>query len=79
MDIQKEINSKQSSILGYKSYLRETDYKATKSAELGIEMAVEIKDARQHARDEINRLEQEVSILEEQLKNKKEEMNEFTE
>ena len=79
MDIQKQINSKQSSILGYKSYLRETDYKAIKSAELGIEMAVEIKDARQHARDEINRLEQEVSILEEQLKNKKEEMNEFTE
>ena len=29
-------------------------------------MAVEIKDARQHARDEINRLEYEVELLEEQ-------------
>lgn len=73
MDIQKEINSKQSNILGYKSYLRETDYKAIKSAELGIEMADDVKDARQHARDEINRLEYEVELLVEQLEEQQDE------
>lgn len=31
-------------------------------------MAVEIKDARQHARDEINMLEYEIELLAEQLK-----------
>ncbi len=73
MDTQKEINSKQSSILGYKSYLRETDYKAIKEAETGVSMAIEIKDARQHARDEINRLEYEIELLAEQLEEQKDE------
>lgn len=79
MELQKEINSLQSRIIAHKTYLKETDYKAIKEAETGELMLPDIKDKRQHARDEINRLEQEVSILEEQLKNKKEEINEFTE
>ena len=75
MDLQKEINSKQSSILGYKSYLRETDYKAIKEAELGVKMAGDVKDARQHARDEINRLEYEVELLVKQLEEQQNEQN----
>ena len=79
MELQKEINSLQSRIIAHKTYLKETDYKAIKEAETGELMLPEIKDARQHARDEINRLEQEVSLLEAQLKNKKEDEDEITE
>ena len=79
MELQKEINSLQSSIIAHKTYLKETDYKAIKEAETGVAMLSEVKDERQFARDEINRLEYEVSMLEEQLKNKKEDEDEFTE
>ncbi len=78
MEIQKEINIVQSSIIAHKTYLKETDYKAIKEAETGVVMLSEMKDERQFARDEINRLEYEVSLLEEQLKNKKEDEDEFT-
>jgi len=51
----------------HKSYLRQTDYKVIKEAETEYVMPNELKDRRQFARDEINRLEYEVELIIEQL------------
>ena len=77
--MQKQVNEKHAQINELRNYLRSTDYKAIKEAETGVAMLSEVKDERQFARDEINRLEYEVSMLEEQLKNKKEDEDEITE
>ena len=76
MELQKEINNLQSSVIAHKTYLKETDYKVIKEAETGVAMLSEMKDERQFARDEINRLEYEVSMLEEELK-ETEELNQI--
>ncbi len=76
--MQKQVNEKHAQINELRNYLRSTDYKAIKEAETGYVMPEEIRDSRQHSRDEINRLEDEISMLEEQLKNKKEDEDEFT-
>ncbi len=76
MELQKEINSLQSSVLAHKTYLKETDYKAIKEAETGVAMLSETKDERQFARDEINRIEYDISVLKEELK-ETEELNQI--
>ena len=77
--MKKQINEMFAQINEYKNYLRKTDYQVIKEAELGYEMSDAVRVDRQDARDEINRLEYEVSMLEEQLKNKKEDEDEITE
>ncbi len=77
--MQKQVNEKHAQINELRNYLRSTDYKVIKEAETGYVMPEEIRDSRQQARDGISELEYEISLLEEQLKNKKEDEDEFTE
>ena len=65
MDIQNEINQKQSKILAHKSYLFSTDYVVIKELETGEPIPDEVKVNRSIARSEINRLELEIEELEE--------------
>lgn len=65
--MKKQINGMYAQINEHKNFLRETDYKAIKQAETDYRMSDEELEERQFARDEINRLEYEVGILEEAL------------
>ena len=65
--MKKQINEMYAQINEHKSYLRQTDYKVIKEAETEYVMPNELKDRRQFARDEINRLEYEVELIIEQL------------
>ena len=67
MEKQKEINQKQSKILEHKSYLFSTDYVFIRNQETGQSIPEEIKDMRNFARAEINRLEAEIAKLEKQI------------
>lgn len=66
--MKKQINEMFAQINEYKNYLRKTDYQVIKEAELGYEMSDAVRVARQDARDEINRLEYNISVLEEELR-----------
>ena len=59
----------------HRNYLNQTDYKVIKEAETEYTMPIELKDARQHARDEINRISYEVEKMEELMADSAEEMD----
>ena len=73
----KRINEKYAEINEMKALLAETDYHVIKEAEGDYDVPQEILDARAFARAKINRLEEEISILEEELKNNIEEVIEL--
>ena len=62
-----QINILQSQILEHKSYLFSTDYVVIRNQETGQSIPEEIKDMRNFARAEINRLEAEIAKLEKQI------------
>ena len=62
-----QIDKLQSQILEHKSYLFSTDYVVIRSQETGQSIPEEIKDMRNFARAEINRLEAEIAKLENQI------------
>lgn len=64
--MKKQINGMYAQINEHKNFLRETDYKAIKQAETDYRMSDEELEERQFARDEINRLTYEITLLEEQ-------------
>ena len=64
--MKKQINGMYALINERKNFLRETDYKAIKQAETDYRMSDEELEERQFARDEINRLTYEITLLEEQ-------------
>lgn len=66
--MKRELNALYAQINEHKSYLRQTDYKVIKESETSFEMTEELKDDRQHSRDEINRLEYEIGVLEDEIK-----------
>lgn len=72
-----EINKKYAEINEMKALLADTDYHVMKEAEGGYNVPQEILDARALARAKINRLEEEIEVLEEELKNNIEEVTEL--
>jgi uncharacterized protein (DUF2164 family) len=68
-----EINKKYAEINEMKALLAETDYHVIKEAEGDYSVPQEILDARAFARAKINLLEEEIVVLEEELKNNIEE------
>ena len=62
-----QIDKLQSQILEHKAYLFSTDYVVIRNQETGQSMPEEIKDMRNFARAEINRLEAEIAKLEKQI------------
>jgi uncharacterized protein (DUF2164 family) len=68
-----EINKKYAEINEMKALLAETDYHVIKEAEGNYNVPQEILDARAFARAKINLLEEEIVVLEEELKNNIEE------
>ena len=69
----KRINEKYAEINEMKALLAETDYHVIKEAEGDYNVPQEILDARAFARAKINRLEEEIEVLEEELRNHKDE------
>ena len=72
-----EINKKYAEINEMKALLAETDYHVIKEAEGGYNVPQEILDARAFAREKINLLEEEIVVLEEELRNHIEEVAEL--
>jgi uncharacterized protein (DUF2164 family) len=64
-----EINKKYAEINELKAMLVNTDYHVIKEAEGGYNVPQEILDARTLARAKINLLEEEIEVLEEELRN----------
>ena len=62
-----QIDKLQSQILEHKAYLFSTDYVVIRNQETGQSIPEEIKDMRNFARAEINRLEAEIAKLEKQI------------
>ena len=62
-----EINKLQGQILEHKAYLYDTDYVVIRSQETGQGIPEDVKDMRKFARDEINRLEAEITELEKHI------------
>ena len=62
-----QIDKLQSQILEHKAYLYDTDYVVIRSQETGQGIPEEIKDLRNFARAEINRIEAEIAKLEKQF------------
>ena len=73
----KRINRKYAEINEMKALLADTDYHVIKEAEGDYSVPQEILDAREFARSKINLLEEEISILEEELRNHIEEVVEL--
>ena len=73
----KRINEKYAEINEMKALLAETDYHVIKEAEGDYNVPQEILDARAFARAKINLLEEEIVVLEEELKNNIEEIIEL--
>ncbi len=73
----KRINEKYAEINEMKALLADTDYHVIKEAEGGYNVPQEILDARAFARAKINLLEEEIVVLEEELKNNIEEVLEL--
>lgn len=73
--MRESINEMYAQINEHKNYLKDTDYKAIKEAEIGVRMDEAVRDRRQQARDEINRLEYEIELLTEQLEEQKNEQS----
>ena len=69
----KRINEKYAEINEMKALLAETDYHVIKEAEGDYDVPQEILDARAFARAKINLLEEEIVVIEEELKNNIEE------
>ena len=65
--MKEEVNGMHALINEHKNYLSKTDYKVIKESETGELMDDNVKEARQHARDEIKRLDYQISILEEEI------------
>jgi uncharacterized protein (DUF2164 family) len=64
----KRINEKYAEINEMKALLAETDYHVIKEAEGDYDVPQEILDARAFARAKINLLEEEIVVLEEEMK-----------
>ena len=62
-----QIDKLQSQILEHKAYLFSTDYVVIRNQETGQSIPEEIKDMRNFARAEINRIEAEIAKLEKQI------------
>ena len=73
----KRINEKYAEINEMKALLAETDYHVIKEAEGDYNVPQEILDARAFARAKINLLEEEIELLEEELRNHIEEIVEL--
>ena len=73
----KRINEKYAEINEMKALLAETDYHVIKEAEGDYSVPQGILDARAFARAKINLLEEEIELLEEELKNNIEEVIEL--
>jgi len=73
----KRINEKYAEINEMKALLADTDYHVIKEAEGDYNVPHEILDARAFARAKINLLEEEIGVLEEELKNNIEEVLEL--
>ncbi len=73
----KRINEKYAEINEMKALLAETDYHIIKEAEGDYNVPQEILDARAFARAKINLLEEEIELLEEELRNHIEEVIEL--
>ena len=73
----KRINEKYAEINEMKALLASTDYHVIKEAEGDYNVPQEILDARVFARAKINLLEEEIVVLEEELKNHIEEVTEL--
>ncbi len=73
----KRINGKYAEINEMKALLAETDYHVIKEAEGNYNVPQEILDARAFARAKINLLEEEIELLEEELRNHIEEVTEL--
>ena len=73
----KRINEKYAEINEMKALLAETDYHVIKEAEGDYNVPQEILDARAFARAKINLLEEEIELLEEELRNHMEEVTEL--
>jgi uncharacterized protein (DUF2164 family) len=73
----KRINEKYAEINEMKALLAETDYHVIKEAEGGYNVPQEILDARVLARAKINLLEEEIEVLEEEMRNHIEEVIEL--
>ena len=73
----KRINEKYAEINEMKALLADTDYHVIKEAEGDYNVPQEILDARALARAKINLLEEEIVVLEEELKNNIEEVIEL--
>ena len=73
----KRINEKYAEINEMKALLADTDYHVIKEAEGDYDVPQEILDARAFARAKINLLEEEIVVLEEELKNNIEEITEL--
>ena len=69
----KRINKKYAGVNGMRSLLADTYYHVIKEAEGDYDVPQEILDARAFARAKINLLEEEIVVLEEELKNNIEE------
>ena len=72
-----EINKKYAEINEIKALLADTDYHVIKEAEGDYDVPQEILDARDFARAKINLLEEEIVVLEEELRNHIEEITEL--
>lgn len=73
----KRINERYAEINEMKALLADTDYHVIKEAEGDYNVPQEILDAREFARAKINLLEEEIEVLEEELKNNIEEITEL--
>ena len=73
----KRINEKYAEINEMKALLADTDYHVIKEAEGDYNVPQEILDARAFARAKINLLEEEIEVLEEELRNNIEEVIEL--
>ena len=67
MEKQKQINQLQGQVLEHKSLLFATDYVVIRNQETGQGIPEDVKDMRNFARYEINRLEAEIAKLENQI------------
>ena len=73
----KRINEKYAEINEMKALLADTDYHVIKEAEGDYNVPQEILDARDFARAKINLLEEEIVVIEEELRNHIEEVIEL--
>lgn len=73
----KRINGKYAEINEMKALLADTDYHVIKEAEGDYSVPQEILDTRDFARAKINLIEEEIGVLEEELRNHMEEIIEL--